>query len=469
MKKLLGILALAALALALCAAPAQADIWCDACNKPHALSELFLSSNAEQHSWICLGSGSTLHTEEHSGGEATCTEPGACAVCQAQYISPLGHDPVDHAGQAPTCTAAGCIPYQTCSRCAYTTYAEILAMGHDPIAHAAQSPTCTAVGWNAYQTCSRCEYSTYAEIPALGHDPIVHAAQAPTCTAVGWSAYQACSRCEYTTRAEIPALGHDLIDHAAQAPTCAAPGWIAYQTCSRCEYSTRAEILATGHTPAAAVKENESAATCARAGRYDEAVYCAVCGGELGRTTHATPILAHDHAVSSRTVTRITYRCRACGDSYWTYNAHSRNLIDGLVRDAGGQPVDYTAGVSIVNGRRTLAVEPDAADGILGLYLRLEDMAAWLLEGIETVAFRMDYVTLEIDLAEFTADWAAPVEGAIDFLAFILAPAENGAEASVAAVIGEETTAAPGFAGLTLARSGRPALPIAENGVYELP
>ena len=48
------------------------------------------------------------------------------------------------------------------------------------MAHAAKEPTCTETGWEAFETCTRCSYTTYAEIPALDHDLIQHAAQEPT-------------------------------------------------------------------------------------------------------------------------------------------------------------------------------------------------------------------------------------------------------------------------------------------------
>ncbi|MBO4539708.1 MAG: hypothetical protein J5781_05480, partial [Clostridia bacterium] len=63
------------------------------------------------------------------------------------------------------------------------------ALGHELIHHDAQAATCTEKGWNAYDTCSRCDYTTYAEIPALDHDLIRHDAQAATCTEKGWNAY----------------------------------------------------------------------------------------------------------------------------------------------------------------------------------------------------------------------------------------------------------------------------------------
>ena len=51
---------------------------------------------------------------------------------------------------------------------------------------------------------------------------------------------------------------------------------------------------ANGHSPAAAVRENEVAATCAAAGSYDEVVYCSVCNAEISRTQKTIDKLQHD-------------------------------------------------------------------------------------------------------------------------------------------------------------------------------
>ena len=201
-----------------------------------------------------------LTVTDHAWGDwettvaPTCTESGeekrSCANCdafQTRPVDPLGHDLVHHDAQAPTCTAIGWEAYDTCSRCAYTTYAELPALGHDLIHHDAQEPTCTEIGWEDYDSCSRCSYTTYAELPALGHDLIHHDAQEPTCTEIGWEAYDTCSRCSYTTYAELPALGHELVHHDALAPTCTEIGWDAYDTCARCDYTTYVELEPIGH------------------------------------------------------------------------------------------------------------------------------------------------------------------------------------------------------------------------------
>ena len=113
------------------------------------------------------------------------------------------------------------------------------ALNHDLKQHAAKAPTCTEIGWDAYETCSRCDYTTYAEVPALNHDLVQHAAKAPTCTEIGWDAYKTCSRCDYTTYAELPILGHDY-QAVTVDPTCEADGYTIL-TCSRCKDSYTAD------------------------------------------------------------------------------------------------------------------------------------------------------------------------------------------------------------------------------------
>ena len=71
-----------------------------------------------------------------------------------------------------TCTTAGSYDSVTYSFDGTELSRETIvvsALGHDTINHEAQAPTCTEVGWEAYETCTRCDYTTYAEIPATGH------------------------------------------------------------------------------------------------------------------------------------------------------------------------------------------------------------------------------------------------------------------------------------------------------------
>lgn len=192
------------------------------------------------HTRICTNPNCDAKEENvPCGGDsrATCIRPGTCTTCGGRYDG--GHDLVQHAAKAPTCTEKGWDAYETCSRCDYTTYAELPALNHDLVRHDAKAATCTEIGWNAYDTCKNCDYTTYAEVPALKHDLVQHKAKAPTCTEIGWDAYETCSRCDHTTYAELPALNHDY-QAVTVEPTCETDGYTIF-TCSRCNDSYTAD------------------------------------------------------------------------------------------------------------------------------------------------------------------------------------------------------------------------------------
>ena len=166
----------------------------------------------------------TSHSYTATVTAPTCTEMGyttnACVFCGETYVSdyvaPQGHDFVNHSAKNATCTESGWYAYRTCSRCDYSSYAEIPVLGHDLIDHAAKAATDTESGWEAYQTCSRCDYTTYKEIPPKGHiwsAPIRENEIAPSCTEKGSydeTVYCADCRAELSRKTnEIPALGHD--------------------------------------------------------------------------------------------------------------------------------------------------------------------------------------------------------------------------------------------------------------------
>ena len=182
-----------------------------------------------------------VDTANCTGGTATCSAKAVCVTCGAEYgeKDSNNHALEQHAAKAPTCTEIGWDAYDTCSRCDYTTYAELPALNHAFVYYKAKTPTCTEIGWDAYEACSRCNYTTYAEQPALNHDLDQHAAKAPTCTEPGWDAYETCSRCDYTTYAELPALNHDY-QAVTVEPTCETDGYTVF-TCSRCKDSYTAD------------------------------------------------------------------------------------------------------------------------------------------------------------------------------------------------------------------------------------
>ena len=271
------------------------------------------------HTRSCTNYCREVDTAKCTGGKATCTTKAVCEVCGGEYgeKDPNNHDLVHLYAKAPTCTEKGWNAYETCSRCDYTTYAELPALNHDFVHHDAQAPTCTEKGWDAYKTCSRCDYTTYAEQPALNHALVQHEAQAPTCTGIGWDAYDTCSRCDHTTYAELPALNHALVQHEAKAPTCTGIGWDAYDTCSRCDHTTYAELPALNH---ALVNHDAKAPTCTEIG-WDAYKTCSRCD----YTTYAElPALNHDlvnHDAQAPTCTEPGWNaystCKNC--DYNTY------------------------------------------------------------------------------------------------------------------------------------------------------
>ena len=304
----------------------------------------------------CHNDGNVSYLQVHTGGTETptCTKGKTCEKCGAEYgeKDPNNHDLVHHDAKAPSCTEIGWDAYDTCSRCNYTTYAELPALKHYLVYYKAKDPTCTEPGCDAYETCSRCDHTTYVERPALKHDlrqrvikaptctqmgwayetcsrcdysatpllPVLnhdlkqHAAKAPTCTEKGWDTYDTCSRCDYTTYAELPALNHALEQHEAQAPTCTEIGWDAYETCSRCDYTTRKELPALNH---ALEQHAAKAPTCTEPG-WDAYETCSRCD----YTTYAElPILGHDYQAVTVDPTceadgYTIFTCSRCKDSY---------------------------------------------------------------------------------------------------------------------------------------------------------
>ena len=268
------------------------------------------------HRIICLRCGLN-GTASCSGGYATCTSPGVCAACGGSYYG--GHDLVQHAAKAPTCTEIGWDAYDTCSRfgCNYTTRKELPALKHDLKQHAAKAPTCTEIGWDAYEACSRCDYTTYVELPAQ-HDLEHHAAKAPTCTEPGWNAYDTCKNCDYNTYQVLPALKHYLVYYKAKDPTCTEPGCDAYETCSRCDHTTYVERPALKHDLRQRVIK---APTCTQMGWAYET--CSRCDYSA---TPLLPALNHDlvqHEAQAATCTEKGWNayetCSRLGCNYTTY------------------------------------------------------------------------------------------------------------------------------------------------------
>lgn len=204
----------------------------------------------------CHNDGNVTLLQVHTGGTQgpTCTEGKICEKCGAEYDipghawgewTPNGDGTHTRICTNPNCDAkeenvpcggdssATCTTKGTCETCGGSYYG-----GHDLVQYAAKAPTCTEIGWDAYDRCIRCGYTTRKELPAQ-HDLEQHAAKAPTCTEKGWDAYETCSRCDHTTYAELPALNHDY-QAVTVEPTCETDGYTIF-TCSRCKDSYTAD------------------------------------------------------------------------------------------------------------------------------------------------------------------------------------------------------------------------------------
>ena len=222
--------------------------------------------------------------------------------------------------------AADCVNdgwyYDVCSDCGEIGDEHAIeALGHDLTNHTGKAPTCTEGGWNAYQTCSRCDYTTYAEIAPLGHDLVIDPAVAATCTEPGLTAGEHCTRCDYKIAQEtVPTLGHAWDAGAITTPVTATTDGVKTFTCARCG-ATKTEIIpATGEETCKheSTHAEHKDATCTEPG-YDK-VICDKCGAVISEET--IPTLGHDWdagvtapAPTCTTAGIKTFTCKRCGET----------------------------------------------------------------------------------------------------------------------------------------------------------
>ena len=107
---------------------------------------------------------------------------------------------------------------------------------------------------------------------------------------------------------------------AVPAANCQTQGYTPY-TCSICGATENRDYVNGSHVPGTAVRENEVAATCTAAGKYDKVVYCSVCNAELSRDTVTGTAAGHSYGdftiVTAATCTQAGLKertCSVCGD-----------------------------------------------------------------------------------------------------------------------------------------------------------
>lgn len=211
--------------------PAQITLPCLGKDRVHKFIEYVDFGNVHHGRYQCTHCGYKVIPywpyEGHSGGTETptCTTGKTCALCGAEY-GILGHDwgEWSSAGNGThirnckncykvdtaSCTGgtATCTTKAVCEVCG-GEYGEKDLNNHALEQRTAKAPTCTEIGWNAYETCSRCDYTTYAELPALNHDYQAVTVE-PTCETDGYTVFT-CSRCNDSYTADpTDQLGHQF-------------------------------------------------------------------------------------------------------------------------------------------------------------------------------------------------------------------------------------------------------------------
>ncbi len=329
-----------------------------------------------------------------------------CSVCGAEIsrehktVGKTAHDLEPVAAVPATCTANGTIAYYKCKDCGAMfsdeagetaiTAEDVVdpAKGHTPETIPGKEATCKETGLTQGEKCSVCGEILTAQIviPVKAHTPETIPGKAATCTEDGLTDGEKCSVCGTVLKEgqKIPALKHDYTDVTPEwewegyesatatfvctrencghpevveatveskvtvGATCEKEGektYTATVTFGDKQYTdTKVEKLAkAAHTPAAAVKENEVAATCTSEGSYDEVVYCSACGAEIsrehktvGKTAHDLELIAANPATCTANGTIAYYKCKYCGAMFSDETGETAITAEDIVEPAKG-------------------------------------------------------------------------------------------------------------------------------------
>lgn len=161
-------------------------------------------------------------------------ERSTCSVCNYQFDSAKQAATIEVINQKVYCTDEELTKYTVVigENTYYVTVVTKNASICNLIDHSAQEVTCLVNGWDAYQTCTKCPYTTFKEIVAPGHD-YQEEVIAPTCTEGGYTIFTCHCGASYIGD-EVNLLGHDYKYVSAKAPTCDEDGNKEYYICDRC-------------------------------------------------------------------------------------------------------------------------------------------------------------------------------------------------------------------------------------------
>ena len=310
------------------------DTYCRGCNTKLSsgteilpgdhIPESVWKMNENNHWKECSVLGCDIIIENTSGAHAYDGDGDAdCNICgYTRTIIPIHKHSLEKVSAvAATCTSTGNTEHYKCKDCGklfsdpagtkeITAESVIVGMlPHSPKELPAIEATCENTGLSAGSKCENCDTIIVEQTvtAAKGHDFISGIWRYDT--ALHW---KKCSRCDLTDTKENHVFDNEQDNickvcgyNRGIAPAHThnwADAWshnTAYHwhECLSSDCDVTENSLKDGyaaHIEAAAVRENETAATCTTDGSYDEVVYCTDCHAEISRTKNITKALDHD-------------------------------------------------------------------------------------------------------------------------------------------------------------------------------
>ena len=123
------------------------------------------------------------------------------------------------------------------------------------------------------------------------------------------------------------------------AATCSENAKTIYTSEHGGEFTVEKPDTKLAHTPAKAVKENETPATCTEEGKYEEVVYCDVCGEEISREEKKSDALGHvalDPVEEKNAKTESPLRMLTTGSR--KKSRRSRYAVNLMAKNSGNAP-----------------------------------------------------------------------------------------------------------------------------------
>ena len=310
------------------------DTYCRGCNTKLSsgteilpgdhIPESVWKMNENNHWKECSVFGCGIIIENTSGAHVYGGDGDAdCNICgYTRTIIPIHKHSLEKVSAvAATCTSTGNTEHYKCEDCGklfsdpagtkeITAESVIVGMlPHSPKELPAIEATCENTGLSAGSKCENCDTIIVEQTvtAAKGHDFISGIWRYDT--ALHW---KKCSRCDMTDTKENHVFDNEQDNickvcgyNRGIAPAHThnwADAWshnTAYHwhECLSSDCDVTENSLKDGyaaHIEAAAVRENETAATCTTDGSYDEVVYCTDCHAEISRTKNITKALDHE-------------------------------------------------------------------------------------------------------------------------------------------------------------------------------